>query len=221
MRGKIFLSGGGGFKKTHDFDRIFLRNLKSVIYIPIAWKNNNFKGCLKWFKSMLRSHNKKVVVEMLTDLSKKIELNNFDAVYIGGGNTFKLLKKIKDSKFGEKLLKYYKNGGIIYGGSAGAIIWGNDITISKLCKDADVNKVMLKGTKGFNLLKNLDIQCHFEDNQINEHRKYINKTGRNVICIPEESAILIERGKYKVLGTKPVTLITKKEVKKYKAGKKI
>ena len=156
MKGKIFLSGGGGFKKTYDFDRIFLRNIKSILYIPIAWKNNNFKECLKWFKSMLKAHKKKTTVEMLTGLSKNIELNNYDAIYIGGGNTFKLLKKIKDSKFDKKLLEYYKKGGIIYGGSAGAIIWGNDINIAKICKDADVNKVMLKNTKGVNLLKNLD-----------------------------------------------------------------
>jgi len=49
-------------------------------------------------------------------------LQKYDTVYIGGGDTFKLLKLIRESGFDEKLLRYYKSGGAIYGGSAGAII---------------------------------------------------------------------------------------------------
>lgn len=218
MKGKIFLSGGGGFKQTYDFDKLFLKNLKSIIYIPIAWKNNNFKGCLKWFKGFLKAHKSHVNVTMIVNLKNKINLKNYDAVYIGGGNTFKLLKKIKESKFDKQLLNYYKSGGIIYGGSAGAIIWGKDIGAALICKDADVNEVRLKNTKGLNLLKGLDIQCHFENNQLKEHIKFIKKTKRSVIAIPEESALLVENNKYKVVGTKPITLITKNKIKKYKLG---
>jgi len=220
MSEKIILSGGGNEKQTYMLDEIFLKSINKILYIPIAWKNDDFESCLKWFKNMISQH-KEVKIEMLIDLSKKINLQDYDAVYIGGGNTFKLLKKIKESKFDEKLIDYYKNGGIIYGGSAGAIILGKDIKIALICKDKDVNEVKLKATSGLNLIKNYYIQCHFEENQIEEHKKFIGNSEKKIIAIPEESSIFIENEKIKVVGLKPITIITKNSVKKYKVNEEI
>ena len=47
---------------------------------------------------------------------------NYSAIFIGGGNTFKLLKGIKDRGAFSKLKDFINNNGIIFGGSAGAII---------------------------------------------------------------------------------------------------
>lgn len=221
MKGRLFLSGGGNQKQTYALDEIFSKGIKKILYIPVAWKNNDFESCLKWFNHMLSLHKKKAEVKMLIDLNEKVDLEDYDAVYIGGGNTFKLLKKIKESKFNKKLLDYYKKGGTIYGGSAGAIIQGADIKTALLCKDKDVNNVGLKNTSGLNLINNFDIQCHFEDNQLKEHQEYIKKTKREIIAIPEESALLVENKKLKVIGIKPITIITKKGSKKYQVGETI
>lgn len=217
MPGKIILSGGGNEKQTYRLDKVFLKSINKILYIPVAWKNDDFESCLKWFKNMISQH-KKVEIDMLTDLSKQINLKDYDAVYIGGGNTFKLLKKIKESKFDKKLVDYYKNGGTIYGGSAGALIFGEDIKTALICKDKDVNEVKLKDTSGLNLIKNYFIQCHFEDNQIEEHEKFIGNSEKKIIAIPEESSIFVENNKFKVVGLKPVTIITKNDVKKYKVN---
>lgn len=220
MTGKLILSGGGNEKQTYLLDKAFLKNVNKILYIPLAWKNDDFESCLKWFKGMISQH-KKVKIEMLTDLSKEVNLQNYDAVYIGGGNTFKLLKKIKDYKFDKKLIEYYNNGGIIYGGSAGAIIIGKDIEIALIGKDKDANEVKLKDTQGLNLTKDYCIQCHFEDIQIEEHKKFIGKSKKRIIAIPEESSIFIENDKLKVIGLKSITIITKSQIKKYEVGKKI
>lgn len=220
MKGKLFLSGGGNEKQTYLLDDIMLSGTKNILYIPIAWKNEYFDNCLKWFKKAMHQH-KKVEINMLIDLNTDINIDGFDVVYIGGGNTFKLLKRIKDSKFDKKLVDYFNNGGIIYGGSAGAIIFGNDINIALICKDADKNEVGLKDTRGLNLIKNFDIQCHFQNDQIKKHKIYLSKTGRDIICIPEESALLYEKEEYKVIGLKPITLITKRGIKKYSVGEVI
>jgi len=212
MKGKLFLAGGKNEEKLKEIDKFF--TLKNILYIPIAWPNEDFNSCLKWFTDTI-NQNKKNKINMITDLTKKVELNNYDAVYIGGGNTFKLLKKIKESKFDKKLIDYFNNKGIIYGGSAGALILGYDIKTSLICVDKDKNEVGLKDTKGLNLIKNYNIQCHFEDNQIEEHRKFVEKDGRGIVCIPEESVLFFENENYKVIGLKPITVITKKEIKKY------
>lgn len=220
MTGKLFLSGGGNEKQTFVLDEVFLKSIEKILYIPVAWKNDDFKSCLKWFKNMISVHNKEVAIKMLTDLRENINLEEYDAVYIGGGNTFKLLKKIRENKFDKKLVEFYKNGGTIYGGSAGAIIWGKDIETALLCKDADENLVNLKPTNGLNLINGFDIQCHFEDNQIKEHQKFTKKAKTSVIAIPEESALLVDNSYFRVIGINPITVITEKEIRKYNPNEK-
>ncbi|MBU0957865.1 MAG: Type 1 glutamine amidotransferase-like domain-containing protein [Nanoarchaeota archaeon] len=222
MKGRLFLSGGGNEKQTHSLDEIFMKDINTILYIPLAWPNGDYNSCLEWFTKLMAQHKKKEIeIEMLIDLTKEIELTKYDAIYIGGGNTFKLLKLIKDSNFGKKLINYYNAGGTIYGGSAGAIILGRDINIALICKDADVNKVKLKDTTGLSLIKNYDIQCHFEEDQIQEHIEYIKKTNRNIIAIPEVSALLKEDNSYKAIGLKPITIISLEETKEFAPGEKI
>jgi len=217
MAGRLFLAGGGDENQSSTIEEIFAGKVsKSILYIPLAWPNDDFESCKKWFIGILKSHKKEnLKMEMLTDLNKLIKLNDYGAVFIGGGNTFKLLKKIKESGFDKKLIKYYKSGGTIYGGSAGAIILGKDINTALMCKDADVNEVKLKDISGMNLIGGYDIQCHFEDNQIKEHQEYIKESGREIICIPEDSHLLIEDNKMKVRGLEPITVITKKGITKF------
>jgi len=220
MTGKLFLSGGGNEKQTLKFDEEFLRGIKKILYVPIAWKDDDFESCRKWFTNAMRQH-KKVDIDMLTDLTKLPNLEHYDAVYIGGGNTFKLLKSIKESGFDRKLFEYYNNGGTVYGGSAGAIIWGRDIDIALICDDVDSNDVNLKDTKGFNEIKGYDIQCHYNNSQLEEHKEFIKKTKRKVVAIPEESALLVENGEYKVIGLKSITIITQDAEKSFSPGTNI
>lgn len=223
MEGRLFLSGGGNEKQTEALDEIFLKDIKKILYIPLAWPNNDFDSCLKWLTSLIDQHKKRETeIDMIIDLNKEINLENYDAVYIGGGNTFKLLKKIRESNFDKKLIDYYKKGGTIYGGSAGAIIFGKDINIALICKDRDVNNVNLKDTGGLNLLNGAYIQCHFEEDQIDEHKKFIDENNaKEIICIPEESALMITAQGAQAIGLKPIIIISKQEVKRYEVKEQI
>jgi len=220
MVGIVILGGGGNEKLSYAIDKLFFKGVKKILYIPLAWPNDDFKSCLKWFKN-LTSKIGTFKIDMLTNWKQKIDLNKYDAVYIGGGNTFKLLKRIKEGGLDSKLIDFYKKGGRIFGGSAGAIIFGNNISIASHCKDKDINLVRLKNMKGMNIVNGFDIQCHYEDDQINEHIKYVNKTKRNVIAIPEESGLLIKGKSYKAIGLKPITIFTTRSIKKYKSGEKV
>jgi dipeptidase E len=217
MVGKIYLGGGGDEKDAFAAEDNFFKDVNSVLYIPLAWANEDFESCLNWFTDLVKAHHE-IEIRMLTDVTQEIDLSKFDGVYIGGGNTFKLLKKLKESKLGKKLINFYESGGKIFGGSAGAIIWGKTINISTICKDADRNIVKLKDLTGFAKVGKYDIQCHFESNQINEHKKYIRDFGNEVIAIPEESALIVEGNKCKVIGEKSISIITSEEVTQFSPG---
>lgn len=219
MTGKLFLDGGGDADKSQLIYNAFLEGVKKVAYIPLAWPSEDYSGCNDWIRNSL-GKGTNLEITMSTEL-KGTSLDEFDGVFIGGGNTFKLLKKIKEAGFDKKLISFYEKGGNIIGGSAGALIFGYDIGTSLICADKDKNLVGLKDTKGMDQVKGCDIQAHFEKDQIKEHQEYIARTGRNVVAIPERSALVIENGKYLVLGNYPITYITKDNFRVFDVGSQL
>lgn len=217
MVGKLILAGGGNEKQSFVIDEYFLNGVKKVLYVPLAWPDDNFSGCLEWFTGAMAKH-KKVGIDMLVDWKKSIDLRRYDAVYVGGGNTFKLLKRLREGGFDKSLPEFLKHGGTVYGGSAGAIIWGNKIDIALICKDKDKNLVKLVNTSGFNFVNGFDIQCHYDGEQEQEHLEYVQKNRRNVIAIPEESALVFNDGNYSVVGRKPLFVFRDTKMEKYNVG---
>lgn len=70
-----------------------------------------------------------------------------DIVYVAGGNTFYLLKQLRDTGFDQLLTDYVENGGLYAGVSAGALIAGVDIgSIASIDEPEKVEG--LKSTKG-------------------------------------------------------------------------
>jgi len=181
----LILSGGTGKNKESKLNSLFLKKVGKgkILYIPIAMSSKRYPDCYKWIISTLKKD-----VVMLTSFKEKVNLNNFKGIYIGGGNTFKLLKEIKEAKFENKLKKFK---GIIYGGSAGAIIWGKDISTCSFGTLKDKNTVKLKNLKGFNLI-NYNIQCHYNNGEKSLILNHIKKTKTPIIALPEDSGILVK-----------------------------
>ncbi|MED3960953.1 Type 1 glutamine amidotransferase-like domain-containing protein [Niallia taxi] len=88
-------------------------------------------------------------IKMWTDLSNRTLENQkqFSAIYIGGGNTFSLLNAIRISRLDKALEEFIENEGVIYGGSAGAIILGSNIMA---CAHMDANNANLQNFEGLN-----------------------------------------------------------------------
>jgi len=210
MNTKLFLSGGGNENDSFKIDMEFITSLKHkrIIYIPLALEPtiNGYESCFDWISSTFsyRLTGDFVDISMWINLQNKTlaDLNNFDAVYIGGGNTFNLLKKVKETAFDKILINFYKNGGIIYGGSAGAIICGHDINTVK-----EENEINYSKNDGLNLINNYSIICHYTKEQKNKVFSYVKENGIQVIAIPEKSGLVVEDGKkVTVVGHEPVYL---------------
>ncbi|BCB03601.1 hypothetical protein KH172YL63_17340 [Bacillus sp. KH172YL63] len=166
MMGTLFLSGGGDREQTREIDAAFAAEVdrsKPVLYIPVAMDESHisYDSCYEWIKRTLFPLGLREI-SMWVDLSQRTieELRGFSAVYIGGGNTYSLLKNFSETGFHTLLDKFLAEGGIVYGGSAGAIIMGASILT---CAHMDENAVGLNSFNGLSLMEDYSIWCHYEE----------------------------------------------------------
>lgn len=153
------------------------------------------------------------MVRSFEELEEK-NLDDYSLIYIGGGNTYKLLNGLKKTKTYDKLKKYLLNDGVVYGSSAGSVIFGKSIDIIGIM---DKNEINLTDTKGFNCLNNISIFVHYtnyksrlsEEENKNLTEKYTNfiteytSDNEKVIAIPEEDTIFFDGKNIKVIGKSP------------------
>lgn len=222
---KVFLNGGGDGIKTAEVNKKLseiINHSKPLLYVPIAMKSENYDSCLNWITNELKDVDISNIhmVRSARELVNK-DFNEYSAIFIGGGNTFKLLFELKLTGCFEKIKEYIENDGIIFGGSAGAIILGENI---ESCKCDDENEVGLIDTTGFNVLNGISLLCHFT-NRDEEKIKYntefcLNLSHkRKIIAIPEEDTIFINGKNIEIIGTEPYFIFDKGNMIKVDIGK--
>ncbi len=202
----LYLSGGGDKEQTREIDRVFAGELdggKPLLYLPIAMDPTqiSYGDCYQWVHSVFAPFGI-TDITMWGDLRGKSlkDLKEFSGVYIGGGNTFNLIHSILQRGFHTLLTSFKEEGGLIYGGSAGAIVMGSDIST---CEHMDENAVLLKGRRGLSYLDDYSIWCHYDGEQEPLIHRFINTYRKPVIALSEETGLRVENGRIKVLGTQP------------------
>lgn len=229
---RLLLCGGGCGEQTIEANKKFneiIDHNKPLLYVPLAMdeEKHPYDGCLEWIKWEM-SNVDIPGIEMVRTFDELAGKNYYDycAIFIGGGNTYKLLKGIKDSGAFEKIKEYITNDGIVYGGSAGAIIFGYDINS---CLAMDANDVNLVDTKGFNVLSGKSIFAHYTNEKTSEvhekYKQYLSSYSSNqeeVVALPEEDTIFVNNGVFELIGSRPYyEFITGKENVKEIEGSKL
>jgi len=192
---KLILAGGGNKKQSKLIDSFFLKLLertkKRILYVPVArMSKNDYDDCKKWFFNTFPSlKNSTKTATSLKEFTNS-NIDEFDSIYIGGGNTFKLISEIKSSGFDIFLMKFASKNKIIYGGSAGAIILGKNILTTQDRNDFKVNNF-----DGLNLINNWSVWPHFQNSELNKVKKFVFQKSSNVISIPENSGCYIDDNK--------------------------
>lgn len=85
---------------------------------------------------------------------ENIDFSSYDIIYMIGGNTFYLLKELKEKNLAEKIIQAIDNGVIYVGSSAGSIILGKTI---ETALPFDENWVNLVDFKGLNIVNGIII----------------------------------------------------------------
>lgn len=193
-KGKIILGGGGDIDISVRIDEKYfslLRNNSKILYIPIALDRSKigFEACYDWFSTLISKHSgdKDIDFTMFLEGDKIPDLESYGSIYMGGGNTFKLLNYIRKSGLGKKMVTYLKKGGVIYGGSAGAIILGKDVRTVEEEKDDNYTFYY-----GLNIIKDKSIICHYTKDSDEGIYKSIKKIKTTVIALPEDSGLVLD-----------------------------
>ena len=202
---RLFLCGGGSGKQILNALSSFSRKLdkeKPILYIPLAMEESKYSSCYEWFNDEIK-YMKLNSFEMITsslELSNKY-LSDYCAIFIGGGNTFKLLNEIKQYSNDKKIIEYLKNGGTVFGGSAGAIVFGKDINC---CLLDDGNNIGITDTSGFNFLNDYSILCHFKNKNFKRNCEFLKEYSKKqkLLYLPEEDVIVIDNNKIRIIGCK-------------------
>ena len=116
-----------------------------------------------------------VLKENITEhkIGNKININEFDVMYMMGGNTFYLLDIIRKTKFDIAIKKFINSGKIYVGSSAGSEILGNSIDVALGYDDNNVNMTDFTGLK---IVDGLIIpHCNRKENFINKLKNETNE----------------------------------------------
>ena len=214
--GEILLGGGGDADDSSLIDERLVKQIgedATMGYIPVAMPSEKYPDCKRWITSVFERYGltdietwtklTEVTVETITDI---------DAIYISGGNTYQLLAKLRTAGLDSLLREFVSDGGVLYGGSAGAIICGETIETTP-----DENRVEITDTTGLGLLSNTDVWCHYKIGDAVP--QYATATGRTTIAIPERSGVSITATHYTVVGHESVCVFQNGTETMYSPGK--
>jgi dipeptidase E len=204
----MILSGGGGAAKNPAAYELFANSVdkrKPVLYICFASLPEAYAEAYGKFAASMVSLG--IYSTRLCDSPEffsKFELSEFGGIYCAGGNTFRLLKTLRDCGADKKIKDYLHAGGVWIGSSAGAIIGGADIQPIIFM---DANAVLLEDTRGLDMMNGFSTIAHY-GNAASEQRNsewyaavdLLAKKYNKLVALSEEAAIVIEENKTYILG---------------------
>jgi dipeptidase E len=210
--GKIVAIGGG---EIRDLDTLLLdkeivrltgKKHPRALFIPTASGDSegywlafqkvygDMLGCTTEVLFLLRQNQKK------KDIEKKIL--EADLIYVGGGNTLKMLKLWRKTGVDELLIRAYRRGTVLSGLSAGAICWFRyGCSDSRRFSNPTNNSYMR--VSGLDLV-NLTISPHHirEVGRDNGLAKLMQRTSGVAIALDDNCAIEIIDGKYRIISAR-------------------
>lgn len=210
---RVIFAGGGGEADSRPLDELFASWVGPegrLLYLPTALVDlPNFTEGYHWIQSVFAPLGL-TKITMWADLSGKTtsDLAQFDAVYIGGGNTFYLLHQLRIHHLVEPLAEFIRNGHPAYGGSAGAIVLSRDITP---CTHIDPDIVGLNDLRALDLSVGWSIWCHYTPADDDRIRAYQQAAGAPCAACSERSGVYRLRNHLYAGGYEPVIVFANGE----------
>jgi dipeptidase E len=206
MPGTIYLGGGGSPEDEHLLWKEMFKETPRVLYWPFALSGSMLLGAEGWLRENLAARWPGAALTTWTGLGGHVpsELSGFDLLFIGGGNTFDLLKHVQEHHFATPVKQFVADGGSLYGGSAGAILASDSIDSAL---GYDQNDAGLTDLIGLGLVPRVVILPHYTEKEQHKALKLHRTHSRPVLGIPEDSGLLVTERDATVVGRDPVYVI--------------
>ena len=174
-------------------DNVDVANSK-VLFIPNEKATKELINSDKYYKRLYKDGFTENNIYIFDEENANQFINlDIDVIYIGGGNTFATLKKIKDCGFDKYIINYVNNGVIYIGGSCGAHIVTKNI---EHLLDLDNNYCNLDDYNGLGLLDGIIIP-HFNEvdyepeKRIKLYNKLITENKYKVYTLTNSESIIV------------------------------
>jgi dipeptidase E len=203
---KMLLTSDGisNVKLKKEFLRMLPKDVSKIKVLMIITAGKHCKNTVKYTKESIRELTDVGIdiksVELLDIDNKKIlsVKRRFDVLYVCGGNTFFLLKKIRQSRFNVAIKNFVKSGKIYIGVSAGSYIACPTIDMATW-KHLDTNMVGLKDLTALGLVPFIAV-AHFAKKYEDVIRKGASSSKYKVMILKDGQGVSVIGNKFKLVG---------------------
>ena len=215
---KTMLLTSGGMQQMKDEIKKLLQKPAydiTVGFITTAAKPQGNLDYLKKDWDIMREEMGFNIEEVDIDGKKESEVMNLlslkDVIYVEGGNTFYLLKAMRDCNFEKVIRKLLKKGKVYIGASAGSIVAGKTIKTAGWLGEEYENKniIGLKDLKGLNLVP-FDIFVHYTPEYaeiIRQQIKNPRKRAKRLKILTDDQAIFVQGKDVALIGEGEAVII--------------
>ncbi|WP_210530398.1 cyanophycinase [Rubellimicrobium arenae] len=220
-RGRLIIIGG---HEEHEGERLILRevarHVKNGRLVLATIASHEPEGYLERYRASFADLGVNEVVELYVEdrheamLPEKLEaLEGVHAVFFSGGDQLRITSQIGDTPIYERIHAIFEAGGLIAGTSAGASAMA-DTMLVRGQSAASFRIGDARMAPGLGLLPNVIIDQHFaERGRIGRLIGAVSQNPRVLgIGIDEDTAIVVEGHRFRVIGSGAVYLVDASEV---------
>jgi dipeptidase E len=222
MPGRLWFGCGSAVDERGLWLDMLVGRRARIVYWPFALGPEMLTGADDWLRSNLD------VLGLEYELTTWASLENHrpeeltthvaDLLFVGGGNTFRLLDHARGHGFIEPVRSFWRAGGDYYGGSAGAVLACDSIAIAV---GHDANEPGLDDLDGLGLFPGAAILPHFTPEQLDSTRRWARVHDTTVIGMPESIGLRHADGDSTVVGAGALTRITATAVQRFTPGQSL
>jgi peptidase E len=205
----MFLAGGGSPEQEARVWAEAFEGISRVCYWPFAMAGDRLTDADRWIRESLLALGLEADVDTWPKLEghNTGELREFDLLFVGGGLTSRLASEIARNGWNDSVRQFISGGGRYLGGSAGAILPCEEITLASLVEEDPA----ALGMSGLRVLAGLSVFPHADRYTPAQHRAVAGTLGHIVVCIPEASGVAVADGELRAIGPDPVTILDGRE----------
>jgi dipeptidase E len=221
MAGKVFLGGGGSAQQERSVWTAMLTGNPSIVYWPMAQDEDMQEGAETWLRDSLDTLGApRLPITTWTTFEghSSEDLWSFDLLLISGGNTFRLLKTVREHGWLAPIRTFVCRGKDLYGGSAGAILTCDDIAVAHIY---DANDVGLDDVSALGLLPRVALLPHYEREAEQRMQRWCRDHDRTMLALPEAYGLVIDGEYAEVLGPEPAWLLTDTSAREHPMGTRL